>query len=172
MQFLGVHPGLKHRLLVAAARAHHEGEPPCDWTDLTELADISASPRAINRALSHLAEDGLIEGVYTRSGWMHLRATARGVRHAGRAARGPAKQRPIAPPPDLDAMRPFDGQVPVAFIAPAVDEPAPPMESDETPVAAEAVAPLSARFSSALSLRVLALRTQLLQALNVFKTQP
>jgi hypothetical protein len=158
MQFLGVHPGLTHRLLVATARGHHQGTLPCDWTDLAEQADITASPRAINRALSHLAEDGLIEGVYTSSGWMHLQATARGVRRAGRAARKPPKQRPAS----ADAP-----------ITPAFDESESAQTVGENPRAAgEAIRLAGARLSTAISLRVLALRAQLVQVWNVFKTQP
>jgi hypothetical protein len=173
MQFLGVHPGLTHRLLVATARGHHQGTLPCDWTDLAEQADITASPRAINRALSHLAEDGLIEGVYTSSGWMHLQATARGVRRAGRAARKPPKQRPASAAFVLDT-EPVAEEAPAdAPITPAFDESESAQTVGENPRAAgEAIRLAGARLSTAISLRVLALRAQLVQVWNVFKTQP
>ena len=87
MQPVAVHPGLAHRLLVAAARAHYLGSTPCDWQDLAASTDISASPRAIHRALTHLAEDGLIEGICTPAGWLSIRPTGRGMGRAGRAAR-------------------------------------------------------------------------------------
>ena len=173
MQVLGVYPGLTRHLLVAAARARREGEPPCDWTGLVERADISASPRAINRALTHLAEDGLIEGVYTRSGWMHLHATARGVRRAGGAARRPPRQRRITPSGNLDATELTHDEQAAAVFGPASEQEATaPAEHNAMPVAENAAASPAARLSAFLSLRVLALRAQLVQALNVFKTQP
>ncbi len=85
MQPVAVHPGLAHRLLVAAARAHYLGVTPCDWQDLAAGIETSASPRAIQRALAHLAEDGLIEGICTPAGWLSVRPTPRGLGRAGRA---------------------------------------------------------------------------------------
>src|SRR3712207_1086645 len=86
------HPGLAHRLLVAAARAHHQGEPPLDWDSIAAAAGGDAPPKAVNRALAHLADEGLIEGVYTAAGWLSVRPTDRGIGRAGRAARRPAPE--------------------------------------------------------------------------------
>jgi hypothetical protein len=173
MQSLGIHPGLTRHLLVAAARARLQGEPPCDWTDLVERADICASSRAVNRALTHLAEEGLIEGVYTRSGWMYLHATARGVRRAGGAARRPPKERRATPSGTVDARGMFLDEQTAAAIGPALDPgAAAAAENNAVSTAEDTAASPTARLSAFLSLRVLALRAQLAQALNVFRTLP
>lgn len=73
-----VFAGLAHRLLVDAARAHQEGYETLRWTDLAERAGDDATYRRVDRALRHLADEGLIEGVVTPSGWFEIRVTPRG----------------------------------------------------------------------------------------------
>lgn len=164
MRVLGIHPGLKRRLLIAAARAQREGLAPCDWTDLAELAQVSASPAAINRALRHLAEDGLIEGVCTRSGWLNVRATGRGVRHAGRAAyrhADEARRQPRPAPPAAHAVSAQRSLPPVA-----------PPPADHNAGRQRTAGRLPTRIAAAVSPRVLAVRSQVVQAWRLFRTFP
>jgi len=94
---LHVNPRLAHHLLVALARAHHAGDGPRDWHELGQAAGGHPSRGAVNRAISRLAEAGLIEGVHTPAGWLDLRPTARGLGRAGRAGRTPqAHAAPVA----------------------------------------------------------------------------
>jgi hypothetical protein len=78
---------LSQRLLVAATRCHLTGDPPPDWAALAERAQVRARPAVINRTLSALAGQGMIEGLCTPSGWLSVRPTARGIARAGRAGR-------------------------------------------------------------------------------------
>jgi hypothetical protein len=79
-----LHTGLPHKLLIAIGDAYAAGLPPRNWVDCAVLAGVSASPQAINRALSQLADGGLIEGVVTEDGWMSLRPTQQGLARIGR----------------------------------------------------------------------------------------
>src|SRR5215212_8804767 len=123
MQGVQLNLGLAHRLLVAAARAHYQDGGALDWPELAHEAAVAASPKAIGRALASLAEDGLIEGVFTPAGWLDIRPTARGLGRAGRSARRPAPA--IAP-----AVResPLAAATPAAATAATEDGPAPPLE--------------------------------------------
>lgn len=77
-----LHPGLQQRLLIAIGNAHIAGGLPPDWADCAAVAGVSAAPRSINRAISHLAEAGLVEGIMTEDGWMSLRPTPNGLARA------------------------------------------------------------------------------------------
>jgi hypothetical protein len=100
MRSVNLLSGLGHRLLVAAARAHYAAADPCDWDELARATGTTASPDAINRALAHLADDGLVEAVHTPSGWLNVCVTAQGLRRAGRAGRQ------IAPVPAIAMLSP------------------------------------------------------------------
>ncbi|MGH2588865.1 MAG: hypothetical protein ACRDJE_28405, partial [Dehalococcoidia bacterium] len=71
------------------------------WATLAQSAAVSASPDAINRALSRLANEGLIDGLCTPTGWYQVRPSARGLSRAGNAARRPAVAA-ATPAPDAD----------------------------------------------------------------------
>ena len=84
---VSLHTNLSRRLLVVIADAHATGMPPPDWSDCAVAIGVRASPRSIDRTLSHLAETGLIEGVMTDDGWVSLRPTSRGLAQAGKRFR-------------------------------------------------------------------------------------
>jgi hypothetical protein len=93
-----LHPGLQQRLLIAIGNAHVAGGFPPDWEDCAAVAGVSAPARSINRAISHLAEAGLVEGIMTEDGWMSLRPTPSGLARAGiRMQRDPFDG--VQPPP-------------------------------------------------------------------------
>lgn len=117
---MAIFTSLSRRLLIEAARGRYEGLPPTDWDGLAEAAGVRASSRRVNRALHHLADTGLIEGVRTPDGWLEVRATTRGIKSAGRAARKP---RPTPPVPALASLPPA-AALPV-LPAPAADPSAP-----------------------------------------------
>ena len=172
MPELRVYPGLTHGLLVAAARAYYAGETPCDWSDLAVATGRSPSQRAVNRALSHLADSGYIEGVYTPLGWLDVRPTGRGLAHAGRAGR-----RPQAAP---------TARLPVAAwrLLPVIDGESRDVAAGSGPErprwhAARAAATVTAaatagrrRLVTALSPRMLSFRTQVAQAWHLLTTFP
>jgi hypothetical protein len=165
MQPVPIHPGLSHRLLVAVARTHYDGDPPLDAQHLTVVAG-RASAKSINRAVDHLANAGLIEGVNTPAGWMAIRPTARGLSRAGRAAR-----RPVAIVlPSSDHVTP---------LTEAQSEAAEPI-TDRARVLADqslrrAVALSVAaqeRLSRSISPRLTSVRTTMVQAWHTFTTLP
>ncbi|MGE0543794.1 MAG: hypothetical protein AB7R89_26820 [Dehalococcoidia bacterium] len=82
-----LHTDLPRKLLIVIGSAHTAGASPPDWSDCAVVTDVRASPRSVNRALSHLAEAGLIEGVMTEDGWISLRPTPRGLAQAGKHLR-------------------------------------------------------------------------------------
>lgn len=84
---VSLHTNLSRRLLAVIAGAHADRMPPPDWSDCAAAIGVKASPRSIDRALSHLAEAGLIEGVMTNDGWVSLRPTSRGLARAGKRFR-------------------------------------------------------------------------------------
>jgi hypothetical protein len=84
---VSLHPNLSRKLLVVIADAHATGMSPPDWSDCAAAIGVKASPRSIDRALLHLAEAGLIEGVMTDDGWVSLRPTTRGLAQAGKRFR-------------------------------------------------------------------------------------
>ena len=168
MQPVRVYPGLTHRLLVAAARAHHNGETPCDWQDLLRATGTDASTGAVNRALAHLAEEGLIEGVHTPAGWLNVRPTPRGVGRAGRAAR-----RPVA----LPTTTTLDSDEGVASDS-ASEQRSGALIHARTAAAHElrslagAAGEAGQRIGHAVSPRLTAVRTGVAQAWHTFTTPP
>jgi len=84
---VSLHTNLSRKLLAVIAEAHATGMVPPDWSDCAAAIGVRASPRSIDRTLSHLAEAGLIEGVVTDDGWASLRPTSRGLAQAGKRFR-------------------------------------------------------------------------------------
>jgi len=173
MQGVQLNLGLGHRLLVAAVRAHYQGDAALDWQQLADDAAVAASPKAINRALAALADDGLIEGVYTPTGWLAIHPTVRGLGRAGRAARLPAP-----------ATAPAVQEAPVAatpVVAPLVPEedPTPPLEhvarervADGISRARAAAAETRDRVAGVVSPRLASVRTTVVQAWHTLTTLP
>ena len=168
MQPVRVYPGLTHRLLVAAARAHYQGETPCDWQDLLRASGSDASSGAVNRALNHLAEDGLIEGVHTPAGWLNVRPTPRGIGRAGGAAR-----RPVVP----SAATALDSDDVATSVGVSEQRPgallhARTAAAHELRSLAGAAGGAGQRISHAVSPRLNAVRTGVAQAWHTFTTLP
>jgi hypothetical protein len=158
--------GLTHRLLVAASRAHYDGETPIDWADLAAIAGDGASDRAVNRALAHLAEEGLVEGVCTPAGWLAVRPTARGLGRAGRAAR-----RPLVSTPRTSALALPPTETDAAPAEPIVAR-ARAQVGDSLRRAGTLAAEARDRLSHALSPRLATVRTTMVQAWHTFTTLP
>ena len=158
--------GLAHRLLVAASRAHYDGQTTLDWQDLAALAGVGASSRAVHRALTHLADEGLIEGVCTPAGWLAVRPTARGLGRAGRAARRPLSTAPAAWESDQDATQAGEPQAePVIARARA-------NVGDSLRRAGALTGEARERLSQSLSPRLATVRTTMVQAWHTFTTLP
>lgn len=126
-----IYPGLRRRVLVAAVQTQRRGDPPPDWDGLFPSDEPPVEPAAINRALTSLAEAGLVSGVWTSEGWLQIQPTARGVAQAGRAAqpeRGSVRA-PIALTTGLlrawnsasERVRQHSGTMPLAAQAPITD---------------------------------------------------
>ena len=158
--------GLAHRLLVAASRAHYDGETPIDWHDLAVVAGAQTSDKAIQRALAHLADQGLIEGVCTPAGWLGVRPTARGLGRAGRAARRPVASIPSSEEPAA-ALTEADEAAPEPIVARARAQ-----AGDSLRRAGTLTAEARERLSQSVSPRLATVRTTMVQAWHTFTTLP
>ena len=181
MQPVKLFPGYRHRLLVAAARAHHAGEEPCDWHELAHAAGLDISAPNVNQSLARLADAGLVEGVYTPSGWLSVRATARGLRQAGREGHQ-VPDGPLLPSRSLAVVE-VTAQSETDEESTAVRPNRRPLPRTSLAVASRGGA-LAARHTGAalrrgqeragevLTPRVTAVRTSVIQAWHVFTTFP
>jgi hypothetical protein len=159
---VSLHTNLTQRLLVVIAGAHAAGMSPPDWSDCAAAIGVRTSQRSIDRALSHLAEAGLIEGVMTDDGWASLRPTNRGLAQAGRHIR------PDQPSGDLaDWAAPVSTPSTAARFTAAIDE-----VSREVRVISQYTSTRWLRTRKAMSPRLTAVRATVANTWNMFTSFP
>lgn len=159
---VSLHTNLSHRLLIVIAGAHAAGMAPPDWTDCAAAIGVRASPRSIDRTLSHLAEAGLIEGVVTDDGWASLRPTNRGLAQAGK------RFRTAQPDGDLSILAaPASTRSTAERFTATVDE-----VSREVRTISQYTTTTWLRTREAMTLRLTAVRTSVANTWNMFTSFP
>lgn len=146
------------RRLLSAIAATAPGQP-ADSTTLAQSA--GARLGAVNRALTHLAEEGLIEGLWTGAQWTLLTLTPRD-RTRARTPRSAAVDRPHAlsrigssAAATRDRMRPAAAAV-----------------ARELAAAAQAIPPALRRLKSRAAPRAAALRLRAAKTFRLFTSFP
>jgi len=139
------------RLLVVAVERKRRGEPPTDAATLADAIGLTLGAAKLDDAVCSLAQQGLVEALYTPAGWQSIKPTTQGLARVGRQ-RMPSIDEPIP-------ATPGDGGASVA-----------------QPSAAERLSDWYAARESAfrgwLTPRVSAMRTSLSHAVHLFTSFP